>query len=110
MFCKRCSAPNDDNAFRCVKCGKVVQDVAPARQPPPRLSNHLAEAILATLCFCPPLGIPAILYAARVNNLLITGDYVGAARASKNAQAWSWIAFGFGAVALLIRALDALWD
>ena len=25
MYCTRCGAPNDDNAFRCVKCQVVVQ-------------------------------------------------------------------------------------
>jgi hypothetical protein len=27
MYCPKCGAPNDDNAFRCVKCHDVVQQV-----------------------------------------------------------------------------------
>jgi hypothetical protein len=25
MFCTKCGSPNDDNNFRCVKCGNVIQ-------------------------------------------------------------------------------------
>ncbi|HEX5476012.1 MAG TPA: zinc ribbon domain-containing protein [Vicinamibacterales bacterium] len=30
MYCPHCGAPNDDNNFRCTKCGQIVQRVAPA--------------------------------------------------------------------------------
>ncbi len=27
MYCPKCGAPNDDNAFRCVSCNEVVQQL-----------------------------------------------------------------------------------
>ena len=54
--------------------------------------NHLAWAIIATVlatCLCCPLGlvgIVAIVFAAKVNNLLAAGDFEGAQRASANAK------------------------
>jgi hypothetical protein len=34
MFCPKCGAPNDDNAFRCVRCDEIVQQLA-AQGPAP---------------------------------------------------------------------------
>jgi TM2 domain-containing membrane protein YozV/ribosomal protein L40E len=28
MYCPKCAAQNDDNAFRCTKCGQILQAVA----------------------------------------------------------------------------------
>lgn len=33
MFCRKCGVGNDDNAFRCVKCHAIVQDLAEAMPP-----------------------------------------------------------------------------
>ena len=27
MYCYKCGAQNDDNAFRCVKCGVIIQEI-----------------------------------------------------------------------------------
>ena len=69
--------------------------------------NHLAWAIIATVlatCLCCPLGlvgIVAIVFAAKVNNLLAAGDFEGAQRASANAKTWCWVATGLAIVGLL---------
>ena len=45
------------------------------------------------------IGIPAIVFAAKVNGKLGAGDYGGAMEASKTAAMWCWIAFGLGLLA-----------
>ena len=59
----------------------------PQRKPP---NNHLALAIITTLLCCQLTGIISIVYASQVNSKFLAGDYLGAERASKNAQTW-WI-------------------
>ncbi len=95
MFCKKCGAPNDDNAWKCVQCGTVLQE-APATAPPAFIPNYLIQSILCTVFCCWPVGIPAIIYAAQVNTKIAQGDIVGAKNSSKNARMWCWIAFGSG--------------
>ena len=78
----------------------------PINEPGP---NHLVWAIIATVlatCLCCPLGlvgIVAIVFAAKVNNLLQQGDLDGARRASANARIWCWVATGLAIVGLLIN-------
>jgi hypothetical protein len=74
--------------------------------------NYLVWAILATVLCCIPAGIPAIVYAAQVNQKLQFGDIAGAQAASNNAKMWCWIAFGLGlatiAGSLLLGMLGVL--
>lgn len=39
MFCSKCGSPNDDNAFKCVQCGTVIQAL-----PPPVVSVKQSNA------------------------------------------------------------------
>ena len=48
--------------------------------------NHLTWAILSLIFFFWPLGIPAIVYANRVNEKWIAGDINGAQSASQSAK------------------------
>lgn len=68
----------------------------------PNVPNYLWQAIVATVCCCPPLGIPAIVFAAQVNTKLATGDFQGAMEASRKAKIWSWVSFGAGLVGGII--------
>jgi len=48
MFCPNCGAPNDDNAFRCVRCQGFVQPVAvpsstPLGEPLPARPKRLGD-------------------------------------------------------------------
>jgi hypothetical protein len=61
------------------------------------VSNHLAIAIIS-LFFFVPFGIPALIYAVKVNNLLLRNDTDAAKKASKKAKMWSLIAIGTWAV------------
>jgi len=104
MYCMKCGAQNDDNNYKCVRCGAVLQHVD-APQPPLRIPNYLVQAILVTVLCCLPFGIVAIVYAAQVNTKLQAGDIRGAKDASKNARMWCWIAFGVGLAAGVIYAV-----
>lgn len=104
MYCPKCGAQNEDNAYRCTQCDAVMQgggapggaEGPPAEKP----ANYLVPAILVTLFCCLPFGIVAIIFAAQVNGKLEAGDYVGAQSASKNAKLFTWLSFGIGAVVL----------
>lgn len=94
MYCSKCGTQNDDNAFKCSKCGEIIQKIGTATTPSgQQVSSHLAPAILATIFCCLPFGIVAIVKAAKVNGKLRSGDYAGALRASNDAKTWCWIAF-----------------
>lgn len=56
--------------------------------PPP--SSYLVGAILATIFCCLPFGIPAIVYASKVENRWYAGDKLGAIDASNKARSWMW--------------------
>jgi hypothetical protein len=79
---------------------------APVHEPVP---NHLAWAIVATVlatCLCCPLGlvgIVAIVFSSKVNNLLAQGDIDGARRASANAKTWCWVATALAIIGLLLN-------
>jgi hypothetical protein len=108
MYCRKCGQGNDDNAFRCVRCGEIVQDlpVPPAgsgsRGQGVEVPNHLALAIVATLFCCLPCGVVAIVYANQVNGAASAGDIAGAEEASRQAQLWGWIGVGLGVVVWVV--------
>ena len=64
-----------------------------------KVPNYLVQAILVTVLCCIPLGIPAIVFAAKVDGLVARGDHAGAREASERAKMWCWISFGCGLVA-----------
>lgn len=69
------------------------------------ISNYLVPAILVTVLCCVPFGIPAIIFAAKVDGLASRGDIAGALEASRKAKTWTWISFGCGLGAVLLYAL-----
>jgi hypothetical protein len=112
MYCRQCGSANDDNAWKCVKCGETLQQAPSASSPPTeQVSSHLAWAIvvtvLGTLCCCLPLpfGIPAIVYASQVNGKVAAGDLVGAREASRKAKLWSWVTFWVWLALFVLYAL-----
>ncbi|MGE9267714.1 MAG: CD225/dispanin family protein [Verrucomicrobiales bacterium] len=64
--------------------------------------NYLWQSIVCTIFCCWPLGIPAIVYAAKVEGLHSRGDAAGALDASKKAKTWCWVSFGCGLAFILI--------
>ncbi|MBN8799868.1 MAG: CD225/dispanin family protein [Stenotrophomonas nitritireducens] len=79
--------------------------------PASSIPNHLAWSIIATVlatCLCCPLGlvgIVAIVFSSKVNNLLSQGDIDGARRASNNAKTWCWVATALAIVGLLFNVI-----
>lgn len=81
----------------------------PSGEPPP---NYLVWAILTTLLCFPPLGIPSIIYAARVNAMYAGGDIAGAQESSRKAKQFAiWSAASiivvYGLLVILVVALVA---
>jgi len=68
------------------------------------IPNYLWQSIVVTVLCCLPFGIPAIVYAAKVDSLRASGDIPGAMQASANAKMWAWVSFGCG------LALYGLWS
>lgn len=70
------------------------------------IPNYLWQSIVVTLLCCWPLGIPAIIFAAKVDGLVSRGDIAGAKEASNKAKMWCTWSFGSGlAVALIYLVL-----
>lgn len=72
---------------------------------PERVPNYLVQAILVTVFCCIPFGIPAIVFAAKVDGLAARGDYAGAREASDRARMWCWISFGCGVVGAIAYSI-----
>ena len=77
----------------------------PRRMPSMAIPNYLWQSIVVTVLCCWPLGIPAIVYAAKVDNLVTQGRHGEALEASRSAKTWCWVAFWCGAAPLLIFLL-----
>lgn len=67
--------------------------------PPP--SNNLVLAILGLLC-CWPIGIPAVVFAARVNGKWHSGDTAGAMADAEKAKKFAIIALVLGIIATIV--------
>jgi len=66
-----------------------------------KVPNYLWQSICVTVLCCMPFGVPAIIYAAKVDGLQARGDNAGALAASKTAKMWCWVAFGCGLAFIL---------
>lgn len=64
----------------------------------PKPDSNLVWAILSTLFCCIPLGIMAIINAAKVDDLYRNGDYAAAWEASNKAKKYSL----YGAIACAV--------
>jgi interferon-induced transmembrane protein len=73
----------------------------------PPIQTYLVPAILVTLfCFL-PTGIAAIVYATQVSKKRDAGDYIGAARASKQARMWTIVSLAVGVAVFAIFVIAA---
>ena len=69
------------------------------------IPSYLVQAILVTFFCCMPLGIPAIIFASRVDGLIRMGNYTEAREYSNKAKLWCWIGFGLGIPANIISII-----
>jgi TRAP-type C4-dicarboxylate transport system permease small subunit len=91
MYCRKCGAENDENAYKCVRCAEVLQHLAPRK-----IDNNLALAIVVTVLCCLPFGIVGIVQAAQVNAKALAGDITGAEECARKARKWSLWGLGIG--------------
>lgn len=73
------------------------------------IPNYLWQSIVVTILCCWPLGIPAIVYAAKVDGLKARGDVAGAMAASASAKTWCLVAGALGLVFGLLVFIVALF-
>ena len=124
-FCSNCGQPIVDNTKFCPNCGAPVPPLAepqpePQQQyynqqpqqsyqaspdPGEKPNNHLGQAIALAILFGGALGIPGIVYAARVDGLWNDGRYEEARSASRKANMWSLIGMGAGLTFLFFYIL-----
>ena len=100
---RRAEPPTDGRPLR------DYPELAALLPPPPLpvVPNRLVPAVLVTVACCLPCGVVALIYSARVNRCLETGDPEGAARASRTAARWCLLSLGVG---LLVKGLiAAVW-
>ncbi|MGL4399405.1 MAG: CD225/dispanin family protein [Luteolibacter sp.] len=75
------------------------------------IPNYLWQSIVVTIFCCWPFGIPAIVYAAKVDGLKARGDIAGAMAASASAKTWcmvsAGIVLGFAVLWLIAAAIGA---
>ena len=71
----------------------------------PKPSNHLGGAIVATLLCRLPFGIPAIVYAAKVDALWYAGEKIAAIDAAAKARTWMIVSMVMGIVFWVIYAI-----
>ena len=91
MYCRKCGAANDDNAYKCIRCTEILQELAPKK-----IDNNLALAIVVTVLCCLPFGIVGIVQAAQVNAKAQAGDIAGAEECARKAKKWSLWGLGIG--------------
>ncbi len=67
-----------------------------------KIPNYLWQSIVVTIFCCWPVGIPAIVYAAKVDGLKARGDIPNAMVASSNAKKWCIISLSVWGVLFVI--------
>jgi hypothetical protein len=95
--------------------GFAATGFSPAGMLNQKPNNYLVWSILSTVCCCIPVGIAAIVNAARVDGAWSRGDYAGAQKYSADAKKFTIIAavlggvvnFGIVAVQLLAAVATA---
>ena len=114
-FCSHCGSQLDDTTKFCTNCGAPVSaaDTQPQQhnyepQPDPKPQyigpkpkNYLALSILATIFCCLPFGIPAIVFAAKVDSYWNAGNYQQSMDASRKARNWMLVSVILGALAII---------
>jgi len=69
--------------------------------PTTTVPNYLVPSIISLFC-CLPLGIVAVIFAARVNGQVQAGDTAGALESSRKAKMFSYIGLILGLIWIAI--------
>lgn len=89
--------------------GSRPHAVAPMGYAPP-VPNYLWQSIVVTVLCCWPLGIPAIVYAAKVDGLRARGDIHGAIAASTSAKNWCLVSVGIWVLIMVLALLGGAFS
>jgi len=73
----------------------------PSSGAPASIPNYLVPSIISLFC-CLPLGIVAVIFAARVNGQVQAGDTAGALESSRKAKMFSYIGLILGVIWIAI--------
>ena len=122
MICKKCNSEVYENMEFCPYCGEKLDETAqqldmqsnmqtnqqPNIRPFKEINStpYLVWAIVVTLLLCLPLGIPAIVYATKIDRLQDYGKYQEAYDAARKSKNFS-IAAGCVGIAVLIFVIIA---
>ena len=106
MFCKKCGSQVPQNSTVCPNCQTPAAQ-APMT-PPVKVKSNMGQAIIVTLFCCLPLGIVAIVYAAKVSGLVAAGNIPAAQDAARKSNMWSWIGLGVGLIVAAIYVLAGM--
>ena len=81
----------------------MSQEWTPPPSPgaPASVPNYLVPSIISLFC-CLPLGIVAVIFAARVNGQVQAGDTAGALESSRKAKMFSYIGLILGLIWIAI--------
>ena len=84
----------------------MSQEWTPPPSPgaPASVPNYLVPSIISLFC-CLPLGIVAVIFAARVNGQVQAGDTAGALDSSRKAKMFSYIGLILGLIWIAIWVL-----
>lgn len=74
------------------------------------IPNYLWQSIAVTILCCWPLGIPAIIYAAKVDGLKARGELAAARAASDSAKLWCTLSVGCTLVVVVIGLLFGMFS
>lgn len=84
-----------------------VRDAPPVALDGPMPPTYLGSAIIA-IVLCTPLGVLGLYWGLRVRNRWGRGDENGAFRASRNAEMFTYAAFGAFVILLAIAIVVAI--
>jgi len=73
----------------------------PSSGAPASVPNYMVPSIISLFC-CLPLGIVAVIFAARVNGQVQAGDTAGALESSRKAKMFSYIGLILGLIWIAI--------